>query len=169
MNVLGVFGATDVVHPAACLLRDGRLVAFAEEERFARVKQACGLFPARAMAWCLREARLVARRCRRAGLRVGRQRELASHAAVDGALVCRQSPVHARRATAPAPLPGRPAMGSAALAGLADASAPAPVEPAGAADSRFARRRVRPRSAFRRCASTSTTSVTPPRPSTVPG
>jgi predicted NodU family carbamoyl transferase len=49
MNVLGVFGATDVVHPAACLLRDGRLVAFAEEERFARVKQACGLFPARAL------------------------------------------------------------------------------------------------------------------------
>ena len=32
MNVLGVFGATDVVHPAACLLRDGRLVAFAEDE-----------------------------------------------------------------------------------------------------------------------------------------
>src|SRR6185295_18192350 len=58
MNVLGVFGATDVVHPAACLLRDGRLVAFAEEERFARVKQACGLFPARAMAWCLRDAGL---------------------------------------------------------------------------------------------------------------
>jgi carbamoyltransferase len=55
MNVLGVFGATDVVHPAACLLRDGRLIAFAEEERFARVKQACGLFPSRAMAWCLRE------------------------------------------------------------------------------------------------------------------
>ena len=58
MNVLGVFGATDVVHPAACLLRDGRLVAFAEEERFARVKQACGLFPAQAMAWCLRDAGL---------------------------------------------------------------------------------------------------------------
>ena len=36
MNVLGVFGATDVVHPAACLLQDGRLVAFVEEERFAR-------------------------------------------------------------------------------------------------------------------------------------
>ena len=93
MNVLGVFGATDVVHPAACLLRDGRLVAFAEEERFARVKQACGLFPAQAMAWCLREARSLARRRRRAGLRMGRQRELAAHAAVDGALVCQQPPV----------------------------------------------------------------------------
>ena len=58
MNVLGVFGATDVVHPAACLLRDGRLVAFAEEERFARVKQAAGLFPAQAMRWCLQEGGL---------------------------------------------------------------------------------------------------------------
>ena len=55
MNVLGGTGATDLLHPAACLLRDGRLVAFAEEERFARVKQARGLFPAQAMAWCLRE------------------------------------------------------------------------------------------------------------------
>ena len=72
MNVLGVFGATDVVHPAACLLRDGRLVAFAEEERFARVKQACGLFPAQAMAWCLRDARPLTRRRGRNGLRVGR-------------------------------------------------------------------------------------------------
>src|SRR5258708_35842709 len=59
MNVQGVFGATDVVHPAACLLCDGRLIAFAEEERFARVKQACGLFPSRAMAWCLREGGLA--------------------------------------------------------------------------------------------------------------
>ena len=58
MNVLGVLGATDLLHPAACLLRDGRLVAFAEEERFARVKQARGLFPAQAMAWCLREGKL---------------------------------------------------------------------------------------------------------------
>ena len=56
MNVLGLFGATDVVHPAAALFRDGRLVAFAEEERFARVKQANGLFPARAIAWCLQDA-----------------------------------------------------------------------------------------------------------------
>jgi carbamoyltransferase len=58
VNVLGVLGATDLLHPAACLLRDGRLVAFAEEERFARVKQARGLFPAQAMAWCLREGKL---------------------------------------------------------------------------------------------------------------
>ena len=61
MNVLGMFGATDVVHPAACLLRDGRVVAFVEEERFARVKQACGLFPAQATAWCLREGGLTLR------------------------------------------------------------------------------------------------------------
>ena len=56
MNVLGVFGATDVVHPAACLLRDGRLVAFAEEERFARVKQAAvACFPRSRWRWCLQE------------------------------------------------------------------------------------------------------------------
>jgi carbamoyltransferase len=61
VNVLGVFGATDVVHPAACLLRGGKLVAFAEEERFARVKQASGLFPAHAMSWCLREGGLALR------------------------------------------------------------------------------------------------------------
>jgi carbamoyltransferase len=58
LNVLGVLGATDLLHPAACLLQDGRLVALAEEERFARVKQARGLFPAQAMAWCLRESGL---------------------------------------------------------------------------------------------------------------
>ena len=49
------------MHPAACVLVDGRLVAFAEEERFARVKQACGLFPARAMGACLRQAGLSLR------------------------------------------------------------------------------------------------------------
>jgi carbamoyltransferase len=117
MNVLGVFGATDVVHPAACLLRDGRLIAFAEEERFARVKQACGLFPARAMAWCLREARLVPGDVDAMAFgwdaNVNWLRMPVSMA---------QSFVGSRlsrsRATASAPPPGRPEMGAAALAGL---------------------------------------------------
>jgi len=39
---------------AACLLRDGRLVAAAEEERFRRIKHWAGL-PTEAIAWCLRE------------------------------------------------------------------------------------------------------------------
>ena len=40
---------------SACLLRDGRLVAAAEEERFRRIKHWAGL-PAEAMRYCLREA-----------------------------------------------------------------------------------------------------------------
>jgi carbamoyltransferase len=42
---------------AACLLRDGRLIAAAEEERFRRVKHWAGL-PTEAIGWCLREARI---------------------------------------------------------------------------------------------------------------
>ena len=40
---------------AACILRDGRLLAAAEEERFRRVKHWSG-FPSEAIAWCLAEA-----------------------------------------------------------------------------------------------------------------
>jgi carbamoyltransferase len=40
---------------AACLLRDGRLVAAAEEERFRRLKHWAG-FPTQAIAYCLQEA-----------------------------------------------------------------------------------------------------------------
>src|SRR5688572_18078046 len=117
MNVLGMFGATDVVHPAACLLRDGRVVAFVEEERFARVKQACGLFPVRAMAWCLREG----------GLSLGDVDSLAF--GWDANVNWMRMPLSMARSfarsrvahlgpKAPASIPGRPAMGSAALAGL---------------------------------------------------
>jgi carbamoyltransferase len=40
---------------AACLVRDGEIVAAAQEERFTRKKHDAG-FPARAVAYCLREA-----------------------------------------------------------------------------------------------------------------
>ena len=55
MIVLGV------THPishnnAACLLVDGRLVAFAEEERFTRLKHAPRVYPQRAIDFCLRYA-----------------------------------------------------------------------------------------------------------------
>ena len=40
---------------SACLVRDGVLVAAAEEERFRRIKHWAG-FPAEAVRWCLREA-----------------------------------------------------------------------------------------------------------------
>jgi carbamoyltransferase len=43
-------------NPGACVLRDGKLIAFAEEERFIRVKGANLRFPAKALAYCLREA-----------------------------------------------------------------------------------------------------------------
>src|SRR6266436_4486281 len=40
---------------AACLLRDGQLVAAAEEERFRRIKHWAG-FPSEAVRYCLDEA-----------------------------------------------------------------------------------------------------------------
>jgi len=42
---------------AACIVRDGKLVAAAEEERFRRVKHWAG-FPSQAVAYCLRECNL---------------------------------------------------------------------------------------------------------------
>jgi carbamoyltransferase len=57
VNIIGV------THPishnnAACLLVDGRLVAFAEEERFTRLKHAPRVYPHRAVEFCLRYAGL---------------------------------------------------------------------------------------------------------------
>src|SRR6476620_8662903 len=40
---------------AACLIRDGHIVAAAEEERFRRIKHWAG-FPSRAIEYCLSEA-----------------------------------------------------------------------------------------------------------------
>src|SRR5690242_14614764 len=42
---------------AACIVRDGKLVAAAEEERFRRVKHCAG-FPSQAVTYCLRECNL---------------------------------------------------------------------------------------------------------------
>lgn len=50
MNIVGYFHGID---PAACLVRDGELVAFCEEERLVRYKHAPELFPVRAIAHCL--------------------------------------------------------------------------------------------------------------------
>ena len=117
MNVLGVFGATDVVHPAACVIVDGRLVAFAEEERFARVKQACGLFPARAIAACLRQAGLSLRDVHAIGfgwdanVNWFRMPLTMARSFVRSRLLTRGGPLTA-------PPAGRPSMGSGALSGL---------------------------------------------------
>src|SRR4030095_16448293 len=43
---------------SAALIRDGELIAAAEEERFRRVKHWAG-FPSQAIAYCLREAGLA--------------------------------------------------------------------------------------------------------------
>ena len=51
MNIIGYFHGID---PAACLLVDGRLVAYVEEERLVRVKHADGLFPIRSIEYCLK-------------------------------------------------------------------------------------------------------------------
>ena len=55
MNILGL----NAFHgdSSAALVRDGKLVAAAEEERFRRVKHWAG-FPSKAIAYCLREAGL---------------------------------------------------------------------------------------------------------------
>jgi len=54
LKVLGIsaFGR----NPAAAVLIDGAVIAFAEEERFVRIKSADGRFPAEAVRYCLRQA-----------------------------------------------------------------------------------------------------------------
>ncbi len=42
--------------PAACLMKNGEIVAAAEEERFSRVKHAPSQFPKESIAFCLRQA-----------------------------------------------------------------------------------------------------------------
>ncbi|TFH46475.1 MAG: nodulation protein, partial [Lysobacterales bacterium] len=45
--------------PSAALVHEGRIVAFAEEERFNRDKHAMGVFPSQAIAYCLEVAQLA--------------------------------------------------------------------------------------------------------------
>jgi len=58
MYVLGVHGNLGKAEhdPAAALIRDGEIVAAAEEERFVRYKHAVGLMPDHAIRYCLRAA-----------------------------------------------------------------------------------------------------------------
>ena len=51
MKILGYFHGVD---PAACLVVDGEIVSFIEEERLIRHKHASGLFPIRAIEGCLK-------------------------------------------------------------------------------------------------------------------
>jgi carbamoyltransferase len=54
-NIVGYFQGVD---PAACLVQDGRLVAYVEEERLVRVKHAVDMFPIRCIDFCLKKAGL---------------------------------------------------------------------------------------------------------------
>src|SRR5436190_21203607 len=53
-----ILGVTSPIswNPAACILRDGELIAFVEEERLSRVKQAPHQVPTLSIAYCLKEA-----------------------------------------------------------------------------------------------------------------
>jgi carbamoyltransferase len=51
MKIIGINGLGVV--PSACLLADGKLIAFAEEERFTRLKGSFGMMPGRAAKFCL--------------------------------------------------------------------------------------------------------------------
>jgi carbamoyltransferase len=57
MIVLGLntFGE----NPSACLLRDGKLLAMSQEDRFTRLKGSEGAFPAQAVSWCLSREKIT--------------------------------------------------------------------------------------------------------------
>ena len=57
MRILGLTAPISE-NTAACLLEDGRLVAFAEEERFTRVKHAPRAVPKNSIEYCLKQARI---------------------------------------------------------------------------------------------------------------
>jgi len=56
MNIIGFFNGID---PAACLVRDGVLDSFVEEERLIRFKHAANMFPVRSIDFCLKNAGLT--------------------------------------------------------------------------------------------------------------
>jgi carbamoyltransferase len=56
VNIIGYHPGRD---PSACLLQDGRVTAFVEEERLIRYKHAANVFPIRSIDACLRHAGLT--------------------------------------------------------------------------------------------------------------
>lgn len=57
MNILGINGLG--VLPSACIIQEGKLVVFAEEERFSRIKGSFGMMPTKSSKFCLQEAGLT--------------------------------------------------------------------------------------------------------------
>ena len=58
MIILGVNGFKNEHDPSVALLIDGKLVGFAEEERFNRIKRAFGYYPHNAVRWLLQKNKL---------------------------------------------------------------------------------------------------------------
>ncbi len=58
MNILGIIYFEGSIHPAACLLKDGKLILFMEEERLVRAKQASNYFPSKSISHCLKEGNI---------------------------------------------------------------------------------------------------------------
>jgi carbamoyltransferase len=58
MNILGIIHFEGSIHPAACLLQDGKIISFIEEERLVRTKQAKGYFPSHAISHCMKEGKI---------------------------------------------------------------------------------------------------------------
>ncbi len=58
VNILGITHPISL-NSAACLLKDGALVAFAEEERFVKIKHAPAIPPNEAITFCLKRAGLT--------------------------------------------------------------------------------------------------------------
>ncbi len=63
MNILGISGGVRSGNQdsAAAIIKDGKIVAAAEEERFNRIKHSPGLLPEDAIRYCLKEANLSIR------------------------------------------------------------------------------------------------------------
>lgn len=61
MASVNILGISAFYHDsAACLVRDGKIIAAAQEERFTRKKHDPG-FPTQAIEYCLREGKISAR------------------------------------------------------------------------------------------------------------
>src|SRR3989338_2507890 len=62
-----ILGLTTMGDAAAALIKDGEIVAAAEEERFSRIKHHVG-FPEKAVDYCLREAGITLKEVAHVGL-----------------------------------------------------------------------------------------------------
>jgi len=58
MKILGITAPISE-NTAACLIEDGRIVAFAEEERFTRIKHAPRMIPQHAIEYCLKKGEIA--------------------------------------------------------------------------------------------------------------